>query len=151
MEQYNGIINALSPKFAFSYEINILNPLYITDLYDVDNTIILAKYSELYFGENLNLVRPDEIFFIPGGRPTNITYGAKDGPIKTQENFISERIFGLQNPIGRPHGSNPKHRFITVNYKAKVVGVSEDYVGEYFKYLPELIHRIIKKINEWKR
>jgi len=34
---------------------------------------------------------------------------------------------------------------------AKVVGVSEDYVGEYLKYLPELIHRIIKKINEWKR
>ena len=49
MEQYNGIINALSPKFASSYDINILNPLYITDLYDVDNTIILAKYSELYF------------------------------------------------------------------------------------------------------
>ena len=66
MEQYNGIINALSVKFTSSYDINILNPLYITDLYDVDNTIILAKYSELYFGENLNLVRPDEIFFYSG-------------------------------------------------------------------------------------
>ena len=120
MEQYNSIINALSIKFASSYDINILNPLYITDFYDVDNTIILAKSSELYFGENLNLVRPDEILFIPGGRPTNIAYGAKDGPIKTQENFISERILGLQNPIGRPNGSNPKHRFITVSFKAKV-------------------------------
>ena len=62
MEQYNGIINALSPKFACSYDINILNPLYITDLYDVDNTIILAKYSELYFGENLNLVAQTRFF-----------------------------------------------------------------------------------------
>ena len=62
MEQYNGIINALSPKFASSYDINILNPLYITDLYDVDNTIILAKYSELYFGENLNLVAQTRFF-----------------------------------------------------------------------------------------
>ena len=85
MEQYNGIINALSVKFASSYDINILNPLYITDFYDVDNTIILAKSSELYFGENLNVVRPDEILFIPGGRPTNIAYGAKDGPIKTSK------------------------------------------------------------------
>ena len=71
MEQYNGIINALSPKFASSYDINILNPLYITDLYDVDNTIILAKYSELYFGENLNLVAQTRFFlFREVGRQT---------------------------------------------------------------------------------
>jgi AraC-like DNA-binding protein len=120
MEQYNSIINALSVKFASSYDINVLNPLNITDFYDVDNTLILAKSSELYFGENLNVVRQDEILFIPGGRQTNIAYGAKDGPIKTQENFISERSSGLQNPIHSPNGSNPKHRFITVSFKAKV-------------------------------
>lgn len=85
MEQYNGIINALSVKFASSYDINVINPLNITDFYDVDNTLISAKSSELYFGENLNVVRPDEILFIPGGRQTNIAYGAKDGPIKTQD------------------------------------------------------------------
>ena len=55
------------------------------NFYDVDNTLILAKSSELYFGENLNVVRPDEILFIPGGRQANIAYGAKDGPIKTQD------------------------------------------------------------------
>ena len=120
MEQYNSIINALSVKFAASYDINVINPLNITDFYDVDNTLILAKSSELYFGENLNVVRPDEILFIPGGRQTNIAYGAKDGPIKTQENFISERASGLQNSIHSPNGSNPKHRFITVSFKAKV-------------------------------
>ena len=139
MEQYNGIINTLSPKFASSYDINILNPLYITDLYDVDNTIILAKYSELYFGENLNLVAQTRFFFIPGGRPTNITYGAKDGPIKTQENFISERIFGLQNPIGRPHGSNPKHRFITVSFKAKVFDAVHFFIS--LNIPPFVIHK----------
>ncbi len=85
MEQYNGIINALSVKFASSYDIYVINPLNITDFYDVDNTLILAKSSELYFGENLNVVRTDEILFIPGGRQTNIAYGAKDGPIKTQD------------------------------------------------------------------
>ena len=85
MEQYNGIINALSVKFTSSYDINILNPLYIKDFYDVDITIILVKSSELYFGENLNLVRPNDILFFPGVRPTNIAYGAKDGPIKTQD------------------------------------------------------------------
>ena len=120
MEQYNGIINALSVKFASSYDIYVINPLNITDFYDVDNTLILAKSSELYFGENLNVVRTDEILFIPGGRQTNIAYGAKDGPIKTQENFISERAPGLQNPIHSPNGSNPKHRFITVSFRAKV-------------------------------
>tara|TARA_E500000331_G_scaffold342821_2_gene376906 strand:+ start:3671 stop:3928 length:258 start_codon:yes stop_codon:yes gene_type:complete len=85
MEQYNHIINALSAKFASSYDINILNPLYITDFYDVDNTLILAKSSELYFGENLNVVRPDQILFVPGGRSTNIASGAKYGPIKTKD------------------------------------------------------------------
>ena len=83
MEQYNGIINALSVKFAYSYDINILYPLYITDFYDVDNTLILAKSSALYFGENLNVIRPNEILFIPRGKPINIAYGAKDGLIKT--------------------------------------------------------------------
>jgi len=79
MKQCNGIINALSVKFASSHDIIILNPLCITDFYDVDNTLILAKSSELYFGENLNVVRPDEILFIPGDRPTTLLMALKMG------------------------------------------------------------------------
>ena len=79
MEQYNGIINALSVKFASSYDINVINPLNIIHFYDVDNTLILAKSSELYFGENLNVVRPDEILFIPGGRQQTLLMALRMG------------------------------------------------------------------------
>ena len=120
MEQYNRIINALSVKFASSRDIHVLNPLDTTDFYDVDNTLILAKSGELYFGENLDLVQPGEVLFIPGGRQINIAYGAKDGPRKTQENLISPQDSDLHNLIDSPKGSNDKHRFITVSFKAKV-------------------------------
>ena len=43
----------------------VINPLNITDFYDVDNTLILAKSSELYFGENLNVVRQTRFFLFP--------------------------------------------------------------------------------------
>ena len=48
---------------------------------------------------------------------------------------MSERISGLQNLIRGPNGSNTRHLIITVSFKAKVVGISEDYAGQYFKIL----------------
>ena len=119
MEQYNRIINALSIKFTISKNIDVLNPVNITDFYDVDNTLFLVQAGKLYFGKDKNVVHPGEVLFIPGGRETSIAYGAKDGPEKTQEYFINEMASSI-NPIQHPNGSLHKSRFITLGFKAKV-------------------------------
>ena len=119
MEQYNRIINALSIKFTSSKNIDVLKPVNITDFYDVDNTLFLVQAGELYFGKDKNVVHPDEVLFIPGGRQTSIAYGAKDGPEKTQEYFINEMASSIKS-IQHPNGSLSKSRFITLGFKAKV-------------------------------
>ena len=107
MEQYNRIINALSIKFTSSKNIDVLKPVNITDFYDVDNTLFLVQAGELYFGKDKNVVHPDEVLFIPGGRQTSIAYGAKDGLEKTQEYFINEMASSIKS-IQHPNGSLSK-------------------------------------------
>ena len=130
MEQYNRIINALSIKFTSSKNIDVLNPVNITDFYDVDNTLFLVQAGELYFGKDKNVVYPGEVLFIPYGREASIAYGAKDGPEKTQEYFINEMASSIKS-IQHPNGSLHKSRFITLGFKAKVFDAVFFYVFGY--------------------
>ncbi|MCG8476902.1 MAG: AraC family transcriptional regulator [Cytophagales bacterium] len=91
MEDYNKVIESLGVKYKKAKNIKILQPVTITNYYDVDNTIIILNKGELRFGKDEELVKEGQILFIPGGRMTPITYGTDCQVTLSNDDFITRR------------------------------------------------------------
>ncbi|GJM59569.1 MULTISPECIES: helix-turn-helix domain-containing protein [Persicobacter] len=91
MEDYNKIIESLGVRYAKAKNIKILQPLTITNYYDVENTILLLNKGEVRFGENDEAVNEGDILFIPGGHSTTITYGSGKPDVLNNDEFITRR------------------------------------------------------------
>ncbi|BDD11282.1 hypothetical protein FUAX_37140 [Fulvitalea axinellae] len=91
MEDYNKIIESLGVKFKKAKNIKILQPLSISNFYDVDNTIIILNKGEIRFGENNEKVKEGQILFVPGGRMMPIHYGQGKGDSLTNDDFITRK------------------------------------------------------------
>ena len=79
MEDYNQIIDSIGVKYHNVHQIEILKPVTVSNFYDIQNTIILVGKGGMSFGTQNEIIRENELAFIPSGKLTNINYGTKQG------------------------------------------------------------------------
>lgn len=91
MEDYNKIIESLSVRFIKAKNIRILQPLTITNYYDVENMIIYVHRGEIKYGKDKEVVKEGEFLFVPGGKMVPLTYGSGYPISLTNDDFISKR------------------------------------------------------------
>ncbi|MDW3212115.1 MAG: AraC family transcriptional regulator [Reichenbachiella sp.] len=119
MEDYNKIIESLSVRFISAKNINILQPLTVENYYDVENVFIYVHKGEVRFGKEKELVKENEILFVPGGKMVGLSYGSGNSMNLSNDDFINnkEKFFQTSeefNPM-------PEHENITmINFEAKV-------------------------------
>ncbi len=120
MEDYNKIIESLTVRFIKAKNIRILQPLTITNYYDVENMIIYVHRGEIKYGKEKELVKEGEILFVPGGKMVPLTYG-RGYPISlTNEDFISKRDNFFSSFAFNELNSNEDECFSYLNMDAKV-------------------------------
>lgn len=120
MEDYNKIIESLGVRFIKTKNIKILKPYILENFYDVENLVILLHKGEIFFGPESTRVEEGDVLFIPGGRNMKLCYGAKNGVILKNEEFLINKekyIAGNKNPetIGKDESS-----YSYVSFDAKV-------------------------------
>jgi len=77
MEDYNKIIESLSVKFIKAKYIKVLQPVAVSNYYDVANSLMLLHRGKISFGPDKEEVNEGDILFIPSGRLTSIAYGKR--------------------------------------------------------------------------
>ncbi len=100
MEDYNKIIESLSVKFSIAKRVKILEPVTVSNYYDVENTVILLNRGEMAYGADEQTLTKGDILFVPSGKSTKVTYGAgkhdaevqKDLSVEMSNFFSSEDI-----------------------------------------------------------
>lgn len=120
MEDYNKIIESLGVKFAKSRHIHILQPVKIKNFYDVENTLLVLYDGDVHVDGLEDRVEVGDLLFIPGGRPTTITYGSGEPKNVSFEEFMTRRehyfeAMNVIDEIGRVRNS-----FGLVAFEAKV-------------------------------
>ncbi len=119
MEDYNKIIESLGIKFLKAKNIKLLQPIFVRNYYDVENTILLLHQGHLSYGAENTVVGEGDILFIPGGKLLGITYGDSPATI-TNEEFVSnkEKYFAANRDISRI--GTLADSFSQVSFEAKV-------------------------------
>ena len=107
MEDYNKIIESLGVRFIKARNINILNPVTIENNYEIENSLILVNKGTVSFGKEKEECKEGEVFFVPGGRPMSITYGAKNPESLTKDEFLNNKEHYFKScGEERPEGDN---------------------------------------------
>ena len=93
MRDYNRIIESLEVKFIKARHIKVLQALTIENFYDVENVMILLNRGKISYAQKNEkvTVSAGDILFIPGGKPTTITYGSEDPVNLNNDYFINHR------------------------------------------------------------
>ncbi len=143
MEDYNKIIESLSVRFSKAKNIHILQPLTIENYYDVENTVMLVHKGEVRYGKEKEVVKENEVLFIPGGKMVPISYGTGSPISLSNDDFINkkEKYFKQYENEDHPDLEN----FSFVNFGAKVF----DSVNFFASLdIPPFIIRGNQKIND---
>ncbi|UBM57585.1 AraC family transcriptional regulator [Marinilongibacter aquaticus] len=120
MKDYNKIIESLSVKFAKARHINILQPITIKNVYDVENTLLVLYDGDVKLDGIEEKVEVGDMLFIPGGKSSSITYGSGEPREITYEEFMTRRehyfdAMRIPEEIGKVRNS-----FGLVAFEAKV-------------------------------
>ena len=75
MEDYNKVIESLGVRYIMAQNLVLQQPFTVRNSYDVGNTLILLHHGHITFGDDEMVVEEGEMLFIPGGRPTRVSYG----------------------------------------------------------------------------
>ncbi|SMD33999.1 transcriptional regulator, AraC family [Reichenbachiella faecimaris] len=119
MEDYNKIIESLSVRFISAKNINILQPLTVENYYDVENVFIYVHKGEVKFGKEKEVVKENEILFVPGGKMVGLTYGSGESVNLSNDDFINNKEKFFQT--SEEFVATPAHENITmINFEAKV-------------------------------
>ncbi|UXX80755.1 AraC family transcriptional regulator [Reichenbachiella carrageenanivorans] len=119
MEDYNKIIESLSVRFISAKNINILQPLTVENYYDVENVFIYVHKGEVKFGKEKEVVKENEILFVPGGKMVGLTYGSGNSMNLSNDDFINNKEKFFQTSDS--YIAKPDHENITmINFEAKV-------------------------------
>ncbi|MEO9805599.1 MAG: AraC family transcriptional regulator [Reichenbachiella sp.] len=119
MEDYNKIIESLSVRFISAKNINILQPLTVENYYDVENVFIYVHKGEVRFGKEKEVVKENEILFVPGGKMVGLTYGSGNSMNLSNDDFINNKEKFFQT--SEEFIPTPLHENITmINFEAKV-------------------------------
>ncbi|WP_109619394.1 AraC family transcriptional regulator [Sediminitomix flava] len=101
MDDYNKIIESLNIKFIRTNSLNVIKSVRIHNFYDVQNTLFLVNKGKITLAEN-DVATAGDIIFIPGGRSTEITFGAVEAEEINNETFINKRELYF-SPIQMEH------------------------------------------------
>ena len=121
MRDYNRIIESLAAKFIKARHIKVLQSLTIENFYDVENILILLNKGEISFDQEgkQQKVVPGEILFIPGGKPTTITYGS-DEPVNLKNDYFSTNRWKYFQAMSKPTFEAKFENFSYITFDAKV-------------------------------
>ncbi len=127
MEDYNRIIESLSVSFVKARNINILKAVTIENNYDVENSLLLVNSGEVSFGPDSEVVKPNQILFVPGGKPLSITYGmgestklSKDAFLNTKDKYLKSVTNGALGQSSYSFVSFDSKVFDSVNFFASL-------------------------------
>ena len=109
MDDYNKIIESLGVKFLKSRNIKILQPVTITNHYDVENYVILLHDGYLSFGDGTESVEKGDMLFVPGGKVASILYGegANENSVNNEEFINNQDLFFEINRDTNTIGKEP--------------------------------------------
>ncbi|MEH0155597.1 AraC family transcriptional regulator [Limibacter armeniacum] len=99
MDDYNKIIESLNIKFIRSNTLNVIQPVKVSNFYDVQNTLILVNSGVIKLDEDEE-ARPGDLIFLPGGKSAEITFGGQETDEIPNDVFMTKRDQFL-----RQHGS----------------------------------------------
>jgi AraC family transcriptional regulator, activator of mtrCDE len=122
MEDYNKIIESLGVKFIKSRHVRMLQPVMIKNFYDVENSLIVLYDGQVLYEDEP--VQIGDIFFIPGGKHADITYGANaDGAeprMVSNEEFLTRREMFFDTLTDPSQIGKVSNSFGIVSFEAKV-------------------------------
>ncbi|WP_109833279.1 helix-turn-helix domain-containing protein [Reichenbachiella versicolor] len=119
MEDYNKIIESLGVRYISAKNINILQPLTIENYYDVENVFIFVHKGEVKFGKDKEVVKENEILFVPGGKMVSLTYGSGNPINLSNDDFLNNKEKFLHN--NEDFSPRPEVDNVTlINFEAKV-------------------------------
>ncbi|KPM48451.1 helix-turn-helix domain-containing protein [Jiulongibacter sediminis] len=120
MKEYNKIIESLSVKFAKARHINILQPIRIKNVYDVENTLVILYDGDVKLEGIDEKVEPGDMLFIPGGKSSTITYGSGEPKEITYEEFMTRREHYFDSMTIPEEIGKVRNSFGLVAFEAKV-------------------------------
>ncbi len=122
MEDYNKIIESLGVKFIKSRHVRMLQPVTIKNFYDVENSLIVLYDGQVKYQDEP--VHVGDIFFIPGGKHADITYGAFADDTQpravSNEEFLTRRELFFDTLTDPSEIGNLPNSFGIVSFEAKV-------------------------------
>jgi len=148
MEDYNKIIESLNVRFISAKNINILQPVTIENYYDVENVFIFVHKGEVKFGKDKEVVKEDEILFVPGGKMVPLTYGSGNALNLSNDDFINNKEKFFQNCESydaRPETEN----FTMINFEAKVFDTVNFFASlDIPEFLIQKNHNLISLVKQ---
>ncbi|XWN34729.1 MAG: AraC family transcriptional regulator [Roseivirga sp.] len=123
MKDYNKIIESLDIKFIKTRHIKVLQSLTIENFYDVENILIILNKGQIRYvqGEQEHTVGAGEVFFIPGGKPTTITYG-ESGSISLHNDYLLSNRWKYFQAMQEATFEADFENFSYITFDAKVFG-----------------------------
>lgn len=153
MEDYNKIIESLGVRFIKAKNIKLLQPIFIRNFYDVENTLVLLHHGEISFGADKEKVSEGDVLFIPGGKQIAVTYGAPNPVTLSNEDFVSnkEKYFAVNKDADKIGTLTDSFGYIT--FEAKVFDsvnffASLDIPPFILNNVPELAETVNELIEE---
>ena len=158
MEEYNKIIESINVKFVKSRAVKVLQPLTVSNYYDVSNTIIILLQGEMYYGEEKEKVEVGDLLFVPGGKASSITFGNKFATQLSNEDLISQRdnyLFSLKDEAAYHEAlanNNGGTVFAYISFETKVFDSVNFFTSLDIPCFPiqsyHVLGRIIKEVVE---
>ena len=122
IRDYNRIIESLSVKLIKAKNIEIIKPVIVEDVYDVENVLLVANKGDVAFtktdGEKV-VIEKGEILFIPEGKLASIMYGRNAVDTLSNDQFISDRSEYLKY-IDKPSPNAHFENCSFISFEAKV-------------------------------
>jgi len=121
IRDYNRIIESLSVKFIKAKNMEIIKPIVVEDVYDVENTLMMANKGTIAYSKDGSkvVVEKGDVLFIPEGKLTSISYGSNPTVSLSNDQFISNRVEYLR-PIDKPSPNSDYENFSYISFEAKV-------------------------------
>lgn len=148
MEDYNKIIESLGVRFISAKNINILQPVTIENYYDVENVFIFVHKGEVKFGKDKEVVKENEILFVPGGKMVPLTYGSGNSLNLSNDDFINNKEKFFQNC--ESYSAKPEiENFTMINFEAKVFDTVNFFASlDIPAFLIENNHNLISLVKQ---
>lgn len=111
-------------RFIRCRHLDILQPVTVTNAYDVENTLlIVGQHSTITLETTGETIHENEMLFIPGGKPCHLTFGIRDRALRIgNEDFIhnQEHFFRKHIPSSELKGNIKVQNYFHINFEAKI-------------------------------